>query len=155
MKTFRAYGILALIAVAAVAVYVYRSGTQSGDPIVSVAPTPLADDTIVLYEPLPGQQGITSPLKVRGKARGAWFFEAVFPVTLTDWDGRVIANTQAQATTNWMTTDFVEFEATLTFEKPAGPGSGANRGFLTLKKDNPSGLPEHDDHREVMIFFAE
>ena len=28
------------------------------------------------------------------------------------------------------------------------------RGSLILKKDNPSGMPEHDDALEIPIFFA-
>ena len=148
-----------IIAAAAVAAW-YLFGdrlTDGGSPMVSATPTvtPLADDTIVLYEPLPETHGITSPLTVRGKARGTWFFEASFPVVLTDWDGRIIASVPAQAKGDWMTTDFVEFEATLTFDVPAGPGSNQpNRGFLILKKDNPSGLPENEDSREITVFFS-
>lgn len=121
-------------------------------PVPGVTPTPLADDMVVLYEPLPEQGGITSPLVVRGKARGPWFFEASFPVTLTDWDGRIIAQTPAQAKGDWMTTDFVEFEAVLTFTTDTTVSS---RGALILQKDNPSGLPEYDDYREITVFFRE
>ena len=66
----------------------------------------------------PGQK-ISSPLVLTGEARGTWFFEASFPVVLTDWDGLIIAQGYAQADTNWMTTDFVPFKSTLTFDKPA------------------------------------
>jgi hypothetical protein len=99
---------------------------------------------------------VSSPLKITGKARGTWFFEASFPVTLTNWDGLIIAEGVAQAKDEWMTTEFVPFEATLTFTTPAGPGANQpNRGFLILKKDNPSGLPEHDDSREIPVFFSD
>jgi len=127
----------------------FRTATPAPTPAV---PTPLADDMVVLYAPLPEQGGITSPLTVRGKARGTWFFEASFPVTLTDWDGRIIAQVPAQAKGDWMTTDFVEFEATLTFTADTTVSS---RGSLILQKDNPSGLPEYDDAREITVFFAE
>ena len=148
--------IVIAVLVAAVAVGVYWYGTQRDGqaPQPSPSATPLADDMVVLYEPLP-ESIISSPLKVRGKARGTWFFEASFPVTLTDWDGRIIAQVPAQATEDWMTSEFVEFEATLTFVTPAGPGADQpNRGFLILQKDNPSGLPEHDDSREIMVYFS-
>lgn len=136
--------VLVIVAVALWYIRVYvpgRSDRWSG-----------ADDMVVLDEPRPGDR-ISSPLTVRGRARGTWFFEASFPVVLTDWDGRIIAQVPAQATDEWMTTDFVPFEATLNFTVPAGPGDGTNRGFLILRKDNPSGLPEHDDSREIMIHF--
>jgi hypothetical protein len=147
--------LLIAVVVAGIAFGAYWYGTQrdGGAAVPTASTTPLADDMVVLYEPLP-EGSVSSPLTVRGKARGTWFFEASFPVTLTDWDGRIIAQTPAQAKGDWMTTEFVEFEATLTFVTPAGPGADQpNRGFLILQKDNPSGLPEHDDSREIMVFF--
>lgn len=92
---------------------------------------------------------ISSPLTIHGRARGTWFFEASFPVMLVDWDGRIIAHVPAQAEGEWMTTDYVPFAATLEFDKPSYKDTGA----LILKKDNPSGLPEHDDAVEVPIVF--
>ena len=71
-------------------------------------------DLIRLDSPLPNEI-IMSPLVVRGEARGNWFFEASFPLILTDWDGKIIAESFAQAKSDWMTADFVPFEGTLTF----------------------------------------
>lgn len=105
-------------------------------------------DKIILDNPRPNQE-ISSPLKIAGQARGTWFFEASFPVFLVDWDGLIIAQGIATAQDDWMTEDFVPFEATLEFEKP----SYKNNGGLILKKDNPSGLPEYDDALEIPIFF--
>lgn len=92
---------------------------------------------------------ITSPLTISGRARGTWFFEASFPVTLVNWDGLIIAEGYVTATDNWMTEDFVDFVGTLAFEKP----SFNPRGTLILRKDNPSGLPEHDGAVEIPILF--
>ncbi|MEK7567771.1 MAG: Gmad2 immunoglobulin-like domain-containing protein [Patescibacteria group bacterium] len=86
---------------------------------------------------------------VKGEARGFWFFEAGFPVILTDWDGKIIGEGIAQARSDWMTENFVPFEATLNFTKP----DYGKRGTLILKKDNPSGLSEHDDVLEIPINF--
>ncbi len=93
---------------------------------------------------------IASPLTVTGRAVGPWFFEASFPINVVDWDGRIIAEAVAQAEGEWMTTDYVPFSATLTFTPP--PGNIA-RGAIIFKKDNPSGLPEHDDAIELPIRF--
>ncbi len=93
---------------------------------------------------------ITSPLTITGKMLGPWFFEASFPITLVDWDGRIIAETFAQAEGEWMTTDYVPFTTTLTFTPPPG---NIPRGAIIFKKDNPSGLPEHDDAIELPIRF--
>ncbi|OGN14422.1 MAG: hypothetical protein A3J47_03220 [Candidatus Yanofskybacteria bacterium RIFCSPHIGHO2_02_FULL_43_22] len=113
-------------------------------------------DLIVVDEP--GLlETITSPLTVRGKARGLWYFEASFPIILTDWDGRIIAQWYATAQNEWMTEDFVPFEGKLEFESPVFKGTDkdhfSRRGYLIFKKDNPSGLPEHDDALEIPIRF--
>lgn len=109
-------------------------------------------DLIRLDSPRPNQV-IKSPLTIEGEARGNWFFEASFPVVLTDWDGRIIAEGIATAKSEWMTTEFVPFDAKLTFS--VDKNAYSNRGSLILRKDNPSGLPEHDDALEIPVLFAE
>lgn len=116
-------------------------------------------DLIRLDSPRPGA-AITSPLEVTGEARGYWFFEATFPLVLVDWDGRIIAESYAEAQgdpagggVNWMTEDFVPFRGTIEFEKPEFIGDFSKRGALILRKDNPSGLPENDDALEIPVLF--
>ena len=75
-------------------------------------------DLIRVTSPEP-YEFIESPLIVTGEARGYWFFEASFPVTLVDWDGLIIAEGYATAEGDWMTEEFVPFTATLEFEVPA------------------------------------
>lgn len=106
---------------------------------------------IRLDSPRPNES-IKSPLIVKGEARGNWFFKASFLVILADWDGRIITQGIATAQNDWMTTDFVPFEALLTFS--VGLDTYNHRGSLILQKDNPSGLTEYDDALEipVMIF---
>ena len=101
---------------------------------------------IVIDSPLPNDV-ITSPLTIKGKARGPWFFEASFPVRLLDDSGKEIATTAAQADGEWMTEDFVPFTATLTFT------TTAKTGTLVLQKDNPSGLPENDGSVRMDVKF--
>lgn len=96
---------------------------------------------------------VSSPLVVKGEARGMWFFEGDFPVILTNWDGLIIAEGIAKAKTDWMTEEYVSFEAELKFEKPEFIGDFSRRGSLILQKDNPSGLSENDDALEITIFF--
>src|SRR3989339_1424546 len=71
-------------------------------------------DLIHISSPRPNQ-AVQSPLVITGEARGYWFFEASFPIVLTDWDGLIIGQGIAQAKSDWMTADFVPFEATLAF----------------------------------------
>lgn len=106
-------------------------------------------DLIHLESPRPGDV-VTSPLTVKGEARGYWFFEASFPVSVVNWDGLIIGQGIATANGDWMTEEFVPFTAEITFDKP---DLYPERGALILRKDNPSGLPEHDDALEVPIKF--
>src|SRR3989338_8171131 len=109
-------------------------------------------DLVILESPLP-EEVITNPLVIKGQARGTGFLEASFPVILADWDGRIIAQGIATATDDWMTEEFVPFTASLEFENPENIGDFSRRGALILKKDNPSGLPEHDDALEITVYF--
>ena len=109
-------------------------------------------DKIVVTSLAPGSV-ILSPLTLSGRARGTWYFEGSFPVVLTDWDGKIIAQGHATANGEWMTTSFVPFTATLDFVKPVAGNGDGERGFLILEKDNPSGLPEYDDSLEMPVYF--
>ncbi|MBN2093903.1 MAG: hypothetical protein JW740_00810 [Candidatus Zambryskibacteria bacterium] len=117
-------------------------------------PEPEKSDLIYLETPRPNAV-IKNPLIIKGKARGIWFFEASFPIILVNWDGLIIAESYANAQSDWMTEEFVPFEATLEFESPykAGDPDFMKRGALVLKKDNPSGLPQYDDALEIPIMF--
>ena len=147
-------GITLLILAAAVAVLVWPSETHAPTTPQDATSTPqdLHADLIVVNSPKEGEL-ISSPLTVKGSARGTWYFEASFPGFLVDWDGKIIAQGVAQAKSDWMTADFVPFEVTLQFETPTPGDPSVNRGALILKKDNPSGLPEHDDAPEIPIVF--
>lgn len=106
------------------------------------------EDLIRIFSHLPNTE-IQSPLLIKGEARGTWFFEASFPIHLYDADGKEIAVAIAQAKDNWMTEDFIPFEATLTFQAPKTSG-----GTLVFEKDNPSGLPENSDELRVPVRFG-
>jgi len=116
----------------------FPSESQSPDPHIDLirVTRPEADSLV------------TSPLVVEGDARGQWFFEASFPVILTDDKGSELAHIPASALDNWMTNDFVPFRAQLEFASSSSP-----TGFLILKKDNPSGLPEKEDQIKIPIRF--
>lgn len=103
-------------------------------------------DLIIADQPRPNAV-VSSPLTITGQARGNWYFEATFPIELYNESGDLIANSFATAKGEWMTEDFVPFEAILQFPKTAG------KGTLILKKDNPSGLPEYDDQLVIPVSF--
>ena len=97
--------------------------------------------------PDPGET-VGSPIQASGEARGNWFFEASFPIEVRGNDGSVLGTGYAQAEGEWMTTDFVPWKATVTFNP-----QGRTEGVVRFMKDNPSGLPEHDAHIDVPVKF--
>jgi hypothetical protein len=116
-----------------------------GEPAL---PQPVETSMIRVDSPLPGSS-VSSPLVVKGEARGNWYFEASFPVRLLDANGNQIAAAPAQAKGDWMTTEFVPFEVTLNFSSPV-----SSTGTLVLEKDNPSGLPENAAEVRVPVRFG-
>lgn len=104
-------------------------------------------DLIKVETPGPNMD-VTSPLTIKGKARGTWYFEGSFLVELVDSKGNVLAEQQAQARGEWMTDDWVPFEATLEFDAPDD-----ERGYLIFHRANPSGLEENAmEWRQPVIF---
>ncbi len=95
-------------------------------------------DVIVVDSPL-SEGTVGARFSIIGKARGSWFFEASFPIQALDTTGKVIAQSVAQASGDWMTTNFVPFSATIEI-----PASYVGEITLVLKKDNPSDLREND-----------
>lgn len=140
-------GLAVIILLLAVIIFIKSSFTKS-DIIPDQTVQYVGNDKIHVFSPQTDNQ-IISPLVIKGEARGNWYFEASFPVVLTNWDGVIIAQGIAQAEGDWMTTNFVPFTATLNFTKP----SYGENGFLILKKDNPSGLPQNDDSLEIPVRF--
>lgn len=134
-----------------------QSPSQTNTPTQTSTPTVApeaqnqnpAHPLLILKYPQENQT-TTSPMKIVGEARGQWFFEATFPVVLTNWDGLIIAEGFATAQGNWMTEEFVPFTAELSFTPDI---TVSNRGSLILQKSNPSGLPENDDAYEITVFF--
>jgi len=107
-------------------------------------------DLIIVESPTRGSV-ISTPVTITGKARGYWFFEASFPITIVDWNGLIIGEGIATAQDEWMTENFVPFKATINFTLP--PETPYRRGAIILQKDNPSGLPENDNALEIPITF--
>jgi hypothetical protein len=104
---------------------------------------------ILVYSPKTNEE-IESPLKIEGKARGHWFFEAQFNAVLLDAYGNKLGEAILTAKSDWMTEDFVPFEGELNFVQPSTP-----LGTLKFLNANPSGLIEHQRIFEVSVQFAE
>lgn len=110
---------------------------------------PVDGDTIRVTNPLSNIL-MQSPFTIVGEARGAWFFEGSFPIRLIDANGKEILSSHVQAKSNWMTNDFVPFEAKITFNTPE-----TDTGTLILMKDNPSGLVQNNNSISIPIRFSD
>ncbi len=105
------------------------------------------NDLLRVESPVPGQL-ITSPFKIKGEARGYWFFEAEATAELLDGNLQTISRTNTTAIGEWMTEGWVQFSGTLTFENPS-----TENGFLVLYKANASGLKEHEMSDTIPVKF--
>ena len=94
----------------------------------------------IIVNNIKDNQQVSNPIKIEGKARGSWYFEASFPIELVDADGNIIATTIATAQSDWMVEDFVNFTAELNYVKSTSTKSA----LIILSKDNPSGNPDFD-----------
>lgn len=106
-----------------------------------------SNDRLKIVNPLKNAL-IQTPLNIIGEARGSWFFEASFPIRLTDGNGNEIARINAQATKDWMMADFVPFGARLVFLKPE-----TKTGNLIFANDNPSGIPDKKEEIYLPVRF--
>ncbi len=100
---------------------------------------------VVLVSPLP-RSTISNSFAVKGAVRGTWYFEASFPVQLKSPKGIVLAQSPAQAQSDWMTTELVPFTASL-----VAPSTYHGPATLVIKNDNPSGDPAREKSIEVPV----
>lgn len=146
MNTYRGVAAIAVLILLITGGWYLYSTKSENSPLpvlgeeedVAVATVPRAGDVV------------SSPVRVAGKARGNWYFEASFPVKVIDAHGNVLGIAPAQAQGEWMTTEFVPFDVEVSFTPPT-----TDEGFVILEKDNASGLPEHADERRIPVRFAQ
>ena len=103
-------------------------------------------DRIVVERPLPGS-ALDAALDVRGRARGAWFFEGELGLELIDSDRKVLVRSFATAEGDWMTDGFVPFAGKLTLDREAQ----AAAAILVVRKNNPSADRALDERLEVPL----
>jgi hypothetical protein len=104
-------------------------------------------DEISVANPRPNQR-ISSPLQIKGQARGPWYFEASFNAELFDGNNKSLGTAILTAEGEWMTEEFVPFSGTLQFESTA-----TENGTLKIRNANPSGLPENQKELIMPVQF--
>lgn len=127
----------------------YPRVCKAGDKTFTeeVGPQPFVSDNVVVTQPLSNAK-VMSPMYIKGEAKGTWYFEASFPISVVDANGTALGGSIATAKSDWMTTSFVPFEATITYKTPTTP-----TGWIIFSKDNPSGMPENDGQEKMPIKF--
>ena len=115
--------------------------------VLNLAGTEASSDEIVVISPESDDKAI-SPLVVRGRARGSWYFEASAPIAIYDTQGNVLGRSFVMAQGEWMTSDFVNFEGKIEFEDV-----GVERGFLVFMNDNPSGEASRAKYVALPVYF--
>ena len=128
--------------------------TATAGENASTTPATENEPNIIVDTPR-GGENVTSPLTVSGKAKGYWYFEGSFPVTIVDWDGKIIGEGYATAQGDWMTYEYVPFTAEVTFTAAEISGNYSRNGALILQKANPSDLPENSEALEMPVVFGE
>ncbi len=140
--------IISLVVVIAIALFVLEF-VKKATCCKPLPPSPSIANVISVSNMHNGDS-VSSPVFIQGQARGPWYFEAVFPVAILDANRNVIGQGHAEAKGEWMTEDFVPFEATVSFTKPVGMNA---TGTVVLEKDNPSGMPENEQSLEIPVTF--
>lgn len=141
-KSYSIFLIVALLAAIALGFYIFSINADNNGGVTQ------HKDLIRVLEPA-SNATVSSPLTITGEARGNWYFEASFPIRIEDANGNVLGQHYATAQGDWMTEDFVPFQAELSFTV-----SATQTGTLILEKDNPSGLPENDDELRIPVQFG-
>ena len=123
-------------------------GSEMATPTPPAEP-PAATPKPVLVDSPPRGALITTPVRVTGKARGSWFFEAEFPIRVLNAHDEMIGTGIARAQGDWQTSDYVPFEASIVFRAPPEDTTG----FVVIEKSNPSGLPQNAAESRVPVRF--
>ncbi len=102
---------------------------------------------LVSFSILPNSK-VSGVVSYNGAIKGAYFFEANILINVLDQDKNVLLNSNAMATTEWMTVEPVSFEGNIDFTNlPKGPA------YIEIHNDNASGLPENDKSVLVPIII--
>lgn len=104
-------------------------------------------ELIKVTEPAENEK-ISSPLQIRGKAKGYWFFEADAPFLIVNDNNKVLSRGSVTAEGDWMTEDWVPFTATAEFN-----AVGSEAGYIIFQRSNASGKPEHDRSYRLPVRF--
>lgn len=84
-------------------------------------------------------QEVSGKTVLTGSIKGGYFFEGNIIINILDENRKIIKESNANATGDWMTDKTVPFKGNLDFSNlPKG------KAYIEIHNDNASGLPEND-----------
>jgi hypothetical protein len=108
------------------------------------------------YVELPSLVTVSDPVKnsvigdmldLKGEARGYWYFEGQFPVSVIDDTGYIVAQGTAKALGDWKTTSMVPFESHIDVTSSAR----SETGIIKIIRDEQKG--SNAQYVEVPVRF--
>jgi len=137
--------LILIVVFAALIVVVYFAQKQPAmapvvdeTPVVKEEITEVPASDLVSFTVLPNSK-VNGILSYQGTIKGGYFFEGNILVNILDSNKSLLRAGHAQAMTEWMTVEPVEFEGNIDFTGlPVGPA------YIEIHNDNASGLPEND-----------
>jgi len=124
---------------------VENGGNVQPAPSPEQLPDTALHDRVMVNSPKPGTT-VNRDFRITGEAPGNWYFEASFPYKIIAPNGDVLAQSFCQAQSDWMTTKQVPYVCNVQVAVDY-----AGKATVVLMKDNPSGLPEHEDAIDFQI----
>lgn len=103
-------------------------------------------EDLLSFTILPGAKMPNGILSYRGSIKGGWFFEGNILINILDQNKVPLLQSNAVATSDWMTAEAVDFEGNVDFTNlPKGPA------YFEIHNDNASGEPEFDKFIQIPI----
>lgn len=104
-------------------------------------------EDLVSFSVAPGST-VSGVLDIMGSVKGGYFFEGNILINILDANKNILKNSHANAKTDWMTIEPVEFSTTLDFN-----GLSKGPAYVEIHNDNASGLPENDKNILIPIII--
>lgn len=149
---------LLVIALAIVGFVAFKNNAKA--PVVDTTPTPtetMPTDGItgnknnkadLINFSIWQESKVHGIVSYRGTIRGGYFFEGNILIKVLGADKKVLKESNAVATTDWMTAEPVDFEGNIDFTVlPTG------RAYIRIQNDNASGDPVHDKWIDIPIII--
>lgn len=142
------FTVILLVMISSYGTYaVFNLFTEKKEEEVKVVKTYVELPSLVTVSNPPKNSVIGDVLELKGQARGYWYFEGQFPVSVIDDTGYIVAQGTARAMSDWKTTDMVPFEMNIEITSVAQ----SETGIIKIIRDEQKG--SNAQYVEVPVKF--